>query len=1110
MTRQKLISSFLSSFFRKDYQVYNSERIDKVKEIICDGVLMTLFVLSIPALISSLLRSFEIGIKPVFFAHTFVALIIWVTCLAILVKINVTYRFRASIVILAFYFIAVTSMLQFGLLAAASAWFIVVPALSVILFNTRAGLIMILLTIISFLVIATLDLNGFISLNVKEDGYVNLLLTWINYSIIYLLAGGVLFVAVSILKNSLMYSLSKTDSVAKELKLIIENAKKAGVIADAIQTAVNTSWLSIDFSPDGLILKANDNVVSYLGYSSSEDLVGKHHKIFCESDYIKSTKYNSFWKNLADGKQQAGEFKRIRKDGSEIWINANYTPVIDTDGKVFKIIKIACDISEMHKLRTASEAIAKELRQFIETANAPIFGIDSHGLVNEWNQTSEKITGFTKDEVLGKDLVQTYITENYQEAVKKVLDNALLGAETANYEFPLFTKGGERIMVLLNSSTRRNAAGEIIGVLGVGQDITEIDALRTASEAIAKELRQFIETANAPIFGIDSHGLVNEWNQTSEKITGFTKDEVLGKDLVQTYITENYQEAVKKVLDNALLGAETANYEFPLFTKDGQRIMVLLNSSTRRNAAGDITGVLGVGQDITEIDALRTASEAIAKELRQFIETANAPIFGIDSHGLVNEWNQTSEKITGFTKDEVLGKDLVQTYITEDYRKPVKQVFLNALKGKETANFEFPLFTKEGEFIMVLLNSSTRRNAAGEITGVLGVGQDITEIDALRTASEAIAKELRQFIETANAPIFGIDSHGLVNEWNQTSEKITGFTKDEVLGKDLVQTYITENYQEAVKKVLDNALLGIETANYEFPLFTKDGERVMVLLNSSTRRNAAGEITGVLGVGQDITELVGYRNDLELKVTQRTLKLKEALEKEKELNELKSRFVSTTSHEFRTPLAIINFAAGAIKKYWDKMEPAAIEEKLIKIEDQVLHMTALLGDILIFGQMEAGEISNKPLNLNLGYFICKIIEEVYSSTNKSHEILLIDNEGLKKADILIDEKLGRNIFGNLLSNAIKFSPDAKKITVELVSDKDNIIISITDYGIGILESDLKNIFKPFTRGENVDLIQGTGLGLTIVKEAVDLIGGEINVESSIGNGACFIVKIPKI
>ena len=122
-------------------------------------------------------------------------------------------------------------------------------------------------------------------------------------------------------------------------------------------------------------------------------------------------------------------------------------------------------------------------------------------------------------------------------------------------------------MVLLNSSTRRNADGKIVGVLGVGQDISEMHKLRTTSESVAKELRQFIETANAPIFGIDSKGLVNEWNQTSEKITGFKKEDVLGKDLVQTYITEDYKEAVKKVLDDALEGEETANYEFPLFTK---------------------------------------------------------------------------------------------------------------------------------------------------------------------------------------------------------------------------------------------------------------------------------------------------------------------------------------------------------------------------------------------------------------------------------------------------------------------------------------------------------------------------------------------------------------
>jgi PAS domain S-box-containing protein len=858
----------------------------------------------------------------------------------------------------------------------------------------------------------------------------------------------------------------------------------------------------------GLVNEWNQTSEKITGFAKDEVLGKDLVQTYITEDYKESVK-----KVLDDallGKETANyEFPLFAKDGTRVMVLLNSSTRRDVNGEITGVLGVGQDITELAKNRTETESIAKELRQFIETANAPIFGIDNQGLVNEWNQTSEDITGFTKNEVLGKDLVQTYITEDYQEAVKKVLDNALLGTETTNYEFPLFAKDGTRVMVLLNSSTRRNANGKITGVLGVGQDITQIDKLRTASESIAKELRQFIETANAPIFGIDNQGLVNEWNQTSEDITGFTKGEVLGKDLVQTYITEGYQEAVKKVLDNALLGIETANYEFPLFAKDGTRVMVLLNSSTRRDANGKITGVLGVGQDITQIDKLRTASESIAKELIQFIDTANAPIFGIDNQGLVNEWNQTSEDITGFTKNEVLGKDLVQTYITEDYQEAVKKVLDNALLGTETANYEFPLFAKDGTRVMVLLNSSTRRDANGKITGVLGVGQDITQIDTLRTASESIAKELRQFIETANAPIFGIDNQGLVNEWNQTSEDITGFTKNEVLGKDLVQTYITEDYQEAVKKVLDNALLGEETANFEFPLFTKDKKPLMVLLNSSTRRNANGEVTGVLGVGQDITELVGYRKKLELKVNQRTLKLNEALKKEKELNELKSKFVSTASHEFRTPLSAINFAAGSIKKYWTKMEPTMIEKKLNKIEDQVMHMKKLLDDVLIVGQAEAGKIMYNPVYVNLGDFINEIIEEVDNSYNKLHKILLIDTEELKSSTIFIDEKLGRNIFINIISNAVKFSPNADKVTIEFSSEKNYTVISVTDFGIGIPKSELTNIFNPFTRGENVDLIQGTGLGLSIVKGAIDVLGGKIIVNSTIGNGTSFTVKIPK-
>jgi PAS domain S-box-containing protein len=384
------------------------------------------------------------------------------------------------------------------------------------------------------------------------------------------------------------------------------------------------------------------------------------------------------------------------------------------------------------------------------------------------------------------------------------------------------------------------------------------------------------------------------------------------------------------------------------------------------------------------------------------------------------------------------------------------------------------------------------------------------EIERYRSEMRRLALELTLLIENANIPVFSLENKGLINEWNKTAEEITGYKREEALGKNLVQTYITETYQKPIKKVLSNALKGKETKNYEFPLYSKKGKLIIVLLNTSSRRDLKGKITGVLGVGQDITELVGYRKELELKVYKRTLKLNEALKKQKELTNLKSRFISVASHESRTPLSAINFAAGSIKKYWSKMEPIMIEKKLHKIEDQVMHMTELLDDILTVGQAEASAIISTPKNINLGDFMQKIIEEVYVSCQKTHEIVLTDPQKLKNSFIRIDEKLGRNIFINLISNAIKFSPKAKKVCIDLSSEIESLIITITDFGIGIPKSEFKNIFNPFTRAKNVDLIQGTGLGLSIVKEAIEAMGGQIIITSSIDEGSTFAVKIPKI
>ena len=222
----------------------------------------------------------------------------------------------------------------------------------------------------------------------------------------------------------------------------------------------------------------------------------------------------------------------------------------------------------------------------------------------------------------------------------------------------------------------------------------------------------------------NKEGRVNEWNRKAAEIVGYSSEEVMGRDLVEDFIAPEYKVSVKEVLVNALQGWETANFEFPLFTKDqNTRVEVLLNATTRRDANGDITGVVGVGQDITDRKMAEGELNRVAQDLRLLIDTANAPIFGIDKDGRVNEWNLKAAQIVGYTRDEVLGRDLVEDLITPEYKAAVKEVFVNALQGWETANFEFPLFTKDQKRVEVLLNATTRRDANGDITGVVGVGQ---------------------------------------------------------------------------------------------------------------------------------------------------------------------------------------------------------------------------------------------------------------------------------------------------------------------------------------------------------------------------------------------------
>jgi len=234
--------------------------------------------------------------------------------------------------------------------------------------------------------------------------------------------------------------------------------------------------------------------------------------------------------------------------------------------------------------------------------------------------------------------------------------------------------------------------------------------------------------------------------------------------------------------------------------------------------------------------------------------------------------------------------------------------------------------------------------------------------------------------------------------------------------------------------------------------------------------------------------------------------LQASLGRERELNKLKSRFISVASHEFRAPLTLIGITTNMLKRYNDRISGEKRIEHLESIESSVQEMTDLLNNILVLSKAEAENFQFSPERIDVKDFCQCLVEKFTLVSGETHPITFSGMD--KHFQITADPKLLEPILTNLLSNAIKFSPTGGSITVELDRDDENVIFRVTDKGIGISEADQQHLFDAFHRGENIGATQGAGLGLSIVKQFVDLHSGTITVESEVNKGTTFIVILP--
>jgi PAS domain S-box-containing protein len=391
----------------------------------------------------------------------------------------------------------------------------------------------------------------------------------------------------------------------------------------------------------------------------------------------------------------------------------------------------------------------------------------------------------------------------------------------------------------------------------------------------------------------------------------------------------------------------------------------------------------------------------------------------------------------------------------------------------------------------------------------------------------------RTLFESAAEGLVLVDKAGTIIMINPRISEMFGYTEAELIGKR-VEVLIPEKFRHSHADHRDrynkspkkrSMGLGMDLSGNR-----KDGTTFPVEI--SLNYFHSGDDMMVMGLITDITERKRIEKDfqklnaeLEKRVEERTQALegaiyeleytnksledaedevRKALEKEKELSELKTRFVSTASHEFRTPLATILSSVSLIGKYNNPEDEEKRNKHIERIKASVQNMRELLNDFLSVEKLESGKEVNDPARFNLKNTIEELLDEVTPLLKDSFQIHY--NHSGKEEEVMLDKKLLKNILNNLISNAIKFSKDATNIRIQSSISENEVKVSVQDFGMGISQEDQKHLFERFWRAKNVTNIQGTGLGLNIVKKYVDLMEGEITINSKVNFGTTFNLK----
>jgi PAS domain S-box-containing protein len=729
--------------------------------------------------------------------------------------------------------------------------------------------------------------------------------------------------------------------------------------------------------------------------------------------------------------------------------------------------------------------------------------IDANNTVVLFNKTFETFIGEAAGikPKRGMRLTDVVVKERRDLALQLYIQ--ALNGEAVVTEAHIPTPEREVVHLLRYEPVRQS--GKVTHVIIMSMDITATKAREKVVQQSEANLRAiFNNTPDAYILLAKDYRII-AYNKAYEQrmMYYFQREPEVGAT-ISDYIQEERKIPFMHMLERARQG-EQVQYEVQSNASTGESYWVAVTITLVNNEAGEMMGYCINLRETTAVKIAELALRESEEKFRAVVEYSDDIFALVDLEGAIFYASPSFTRKLGYTWEEIRaikGHEFVHPEDLEQYAREWATVIDNP--GK-LVTITCRARHKNGSWIWVQ-GTSINLSHIPSVKGVVSTYRDIGPQKEYENKITSIAKELSVLIETSNVPIFGLDQNGYINEWNEVTEQVMRYSKEDALGKKWIEEFIEKPYRETVEQLLARVLRGHALTNFELPVVTRNDESIILLLSASPRYDAHEQIKGIIIVAQNITELIDYRKGLEKMVQDRTRELNDALQKEKELADLKTKFVSMASHEFRTPLSTISLATGFIRRYKAKITPEDIDKKLDDIVRQVDHMNYLLEDVLTVGKAESGKVQVNVAPIDIPAFFENIANEVYQSTGKTHRIRL--TTGCEQKSISSDPRMMRIILVNLLTNAIKFSPGKNIVWVTISCATNTLQLKVKDEGLGIPEEDREKLFHSFHRASNAGAIQGTGLGLSIVRKTVDLLEGVIQVESKLNEGTTFTISIP--